>query len=203
MADELSLNTADLTYWVAELQAGRPQAAGPEFRKILARVELLSRAMFKKFVRVGRFVEVEDVTQNVLVRMLRALESTRPNSTRHFYSLTNELIRRELLDLARHYYGPRGHGSNLTGVVVGGGEGEFAPADTGATDAGGAELDRLTIFHEAIAELPIEQREAVGLTYYHGWTQAQIAELFQVSVRTVQRWTEAAATALREKVGQN
>jgi DNA-directed RNA polymerase specialized sigma24 family protein len=155
VADELSLNTGDLTYWVAELQAGRPEAGALEFRKIIARVELLSRAMFKKFARVGRFVEVEDVTQNVLVRLLRALESTRPDSTRRFYALTNELIRRELLDMARHFFGPRGHGTHVSEATVGGAEGEHAPVEAGA---GSAEFDRLTAFHEAVAELPVEER---------------------------------------------
>ena len=36
----------------------------------------------------------------------------------------------------------------------------------------------------------------MGLIYYHGWTQAQVAELFQVNVRTVRRWWEAALVKL-------
>ena len=34
---------------------------------------------------------------------------------------------------------------------------------------------------------PSDERELVGLVFYHGWTQEQTAELFGVSVRTVQR----------------
>jgi DNA-directed RNA polymerase specialized sigma24 family protein len=36
----------------------------------------------------------------------------------------------------------------------------------------------------------------VGLIYYHGWTQAQVAELFQVNVRTVRRWWESVLVEL-------
>ena len=43
---------------------------------------------------------------------------------------------------------------------------------------------------------PLAQREVVGLIYYHGWTQAQVAELFQVNVRTVRRWWESALVDL-------
>ena len=33
-------------------------------------------------------------------------------------------------------------------------------------------------------QLPIEEQEVVGLTFYNGWTQAQIADLFGVDERT-------------------
>ena len=197
MNDEPSLNTNDLRFWVAELQAGRPNAAEPTFRKIVAKVELFARGMFQKFSRVSQFVDVEDVIQSSLIRLLAAFRAVRPESTRHFYALTNELIRRELLDLVKHYYGPRGHGTNLGGVAVGEGEGEVTAAAPDATP----ELERATAFHEALAELPAEEREVVGLTYYHGWSQAEIANLFQVSVRTVQRWSESATLNLKASVG--
>jgi RNA polymerase sigma-70 factor (ECF subfamily) len=193
-----SLNTNDLLFWVSELQHGRPNAAEPTFRRIAARVETLARGMFAKFPRVGRFVDVEDVTQGSLIRLLAALRDVRPASTRHFYALANELIRRELLDLVKHYYGPRGHGSNLTGVPVGEADGEHAPADAAP---GEAELEHYAAMHAAVEGLPAAEREVFGLAYYHGWPQAQIANLLGVSVRTVQRWQDAAAAALRVRVG--
>ena len=197
MDETTSLNTHDLVFWVTELRAGRPNAAEPTFRKIVAKVEAFARSSFAKFPRVGRFVELDDVIQGSLVRLVAAFREVRPTSRRHFYALANELIRRELLDLAKHFYGPRGEGTNLAGVGVGEGEGEVSPA---AADPG-AELDRLAAFHQAVEGLPVEEREAVGLTYYHGWTQIQVADLFGVSVRTVQRWLETATEKLRAGVG--
>lgn len=194
-----SLNTNDLLFWVEELRAGRPDAARPTFRRILARVEKFTGAMFKKFPRVGRFVEIEDVVQNTLVRLLRAMHNIRPESTRHFYALANESIRRELLDMTKHFYGPRGHGVNLAAVAVGDGSGELDPAD--AAPGLTAELDKMTAFHEVVEKMPPEEREVVGLTYYHGWTQAEIANLFGVSVRTVQRWHDAATETLKMVLG--
>lgn len=198
MSDEPSepLDTSDLCFWVAELRAGRPNAAEPTFKKIVAKVELFARAMLKKFPRVGRFVDLDDVVQSTLVRLLAALRGVRPNSRQHFYALANELIRRELLDLVKHYYGPRGHGTHVGRVVIGAGAGEHAPAAPGD-----GELDRIAAFHEAVAGLPTEEREAVGLTYYHDWKQAAIADLFGVSVRTVQRWLDSAVEKLRARVG--
>jgi len=188
-----SLNTFDLLFWVTELQAGRPDAAVPTFRRIVARVELLARAMFKKFPRVGRFVDVEDVIQNSLLRLLAAFRDIRPASTRDFYALVNTLIRRELLDLAKHYYGAHGLGTNLADVPVGEGDAEVTPvAPRDAED-----LELFTAFHEAIDQLPVAEREVIGLTYYHGWSQAEVADLFQVSVRTVQRWHQSAFESIR------
>lgn len=196
--DETSLNTTALLFWVTELQAGRTTAAEPVFLKILTRVEKLARGMFKRFPRVGRFVDVDDVIQNSVLRLLGAFRDVRPTSTRHFYALVNTLIRRELLDLARHYYGPRGHGTNLAAVSVGEGDGEHQPESAGPDDA---DLERMASFHEAVERLPVEQREVIGLSYYHGWAKADIADLFGVSVRTIQRWQDAALDSLREKVG--
>jgi RNA polymerase sigma-70 factor (ECF subfamily) len=195
-----SLNTGDLLAWVSELQAGNPDAAEPTFRRIISRVEKFARAKFQKFPRVGRFVEIDDVVQNSLIRLLAAFRKIRPTSTRHFYALANELIRWELLDLTKRYYGPRGEGSNLAPVPVGDGSGEHAPADLTAPLA--AELERWAAFHEAVAALPAEQREVIGLTHYHDWTQAEIANLFGVSVKTVQRWLDAATQTLRQKLGE-
>ena len=194
--DEASLNTGDLHFWVLQLRAGDPDAAEPEFRKILKKVERLAAAAFGRFPRVGRFVELDDVIQNSLIRLLAALRDIRPDNTRQFYALANELIRRELLDLAKHFYGPRGEGTHRAAVAVGGAAGEVAPI----APADAAELDRLTAFHEAVARLPVEEREAVGLTYYHGWSQAEVAALLQVSVRTVRRWLESATAALRAEL---
>ena len=59
-----------------------------------------------------------------------------------------------------------------------------------------ADLDRWTNFHEAVEKLPPDEREVVGLIFYHGWQQSQVAELFQVNVRTVKRWWQSALLKL-------
>jgi DNA-directed RNA polymerase specialized sigma24 family protein len=47
----------------------------------------------------------------------------------------------------------------------------------------------------------VEEREVVCLTFYHGWTQMQIAELFQVDERTIRRRWRAAVLKLTEALG--
>ena len=187
-----SPNTADILFWVSELQAGRPQAAEQEFRKIAARVESLARSAFVKFPRVGRFEDIDDIVQNTLIRLLAAFRELRPGSRQHFYALANTLIRRELLDLTRRYYGPQGHGANLSVVAVGEASGEYSPPARAEAD-----LEQWATLHHAIETLPTEQREVISLSLYHGWPQTAIADLFQVTVRTVQRWQAEAIDRLR------
>jgi RNA polymerase sigma-70 factor (ECF subfamily) len=193
--EQASPDTDELVFWVTELQHGRADAAEPVCREIMARVERLARVMLKRFPRVGRFVDAEDVVQNCLMRLLAACRQIRPTSRRHFYALTGELIRRELLDLTKHYYGPHGHGTNLVDVAVGEGEREYPPADP-TSDL--TDLERAAAFHEAVGKLPAREQEAIVLMYYHGWTQAGIADLFRVSIRTVQRWQESGIAHLRQ-----
>src|SRR5262249_10251341 len=64
------------------------------------------------------------------------------------------------------------------------------------------ELDRWCAFHEEVAALPVEEREVVSLLFYHGWSQAETAELFGVNVRTVQGHWQSAVTGLRQQVDE-
>jgi RNA polymerase sigma-70 factor (ECF subfamily) len=184
--------------WVIELQAGRPNAAEPIFKKVIDAVETRTASAFRKFARVGRFADLNDVIQGAMARLLSAMKAIRPESTRHFYALVNTAIRRELLDLIKKYYGPAGAGRHLVDAPVGD-RSATDPADP-TVDAD-AELEKMTAFHLAVEELPVEPREAYSLRYYHGWQQDAIADLLQVSVRTVNRWQREAEKTLRAKIG--
>jgi RNA polymerase sigma factor (sigma-70 family) len=52
-----------------------------------------------------------------------------------------------------------------------------------------------------VARLPAEEREVMGLAFYHGWTQAQIAAIFHVSERTVARRWHSACLQLQTMLG--
>jgi RNA polymerase sigma factor (sigma-70 family) len=194
---EQSLSTHSLQLWVVELQAGKPNAAEPVFKKIQKSVNRLAASAFKKFPRAGRFADLDDVIQGSMMRLISSLRAIRPETTRQFYALANTAIRRELLDLIKKYYGPAGAGTHLSGLSVGNESGELDPADDYRTD-----LEGMSDFHSAVEQLPAEEREAFSLKYYHDWPLADIADLFQVSVRTVQRWQTTAEELLKQKLGE-
>jgi len=74
-------------------------------------------------------------------------------------------------------------------------------ADVGEVVAEEADLaDRRRSVRDALAELPPEQREAVELMYFEGWTQARIAEETGVPLGTVKTRVLAAMRKLRGKL---
>ncbi len=188
-----------LTILLGRVRDGDASAKEDLFRKAQARLELLARRMLRKFPSVHRWADTDDVFQSAAIRLSRSLEAVNIADTRGFFNLAAAVMRRELIDLARHYYGPQGIGANHDSVAI-----EEAPAASEAEPAraaGPAELERWTAFHQAVEELPPTEREVVGLIFYHGWEQEAIATLFNVSARTVRRWWQEACTRLYEKLG--
>lgn len=154
------------------------------------RLEAMARSMLRRFPNVARWEQTLDVFQNATLRLLRALDKIKPESVAAFMGLAAAHIRRELLDLARHYGGPHGHGAHHDSVAAG--PGSSAPLDPAAPADDGPDLEFWSAFHEAIEKLPTEERDVIGLVFYHGWTQEEVAQLFDVNERTIRRrWTSA------------
>jgi len=196
MADP-SAQTTQLRHWLERMEAGDQTARDELVRGFCGRLERLARKMLNRFPSVRRWAETGDVLQNSLLRLLRALEQVRPATTREFFGLAAEQMRRELLDLARHYFGRQGLGANHASQIAV--EGSPPPhADPAEQTEGHEELERWCAFHQEVEKLPVEVRQVVELIYYHGWSQAEVAKLFGVTVRTVQRRWQEALLKLRE-----
>ena len=191
MAPESSFNTVQLQAYVEAVRVGDRTTTDEFLRRVSGRLERLARSMLRAFPNVGRWVDTDDVLQNALLRLLHTLQATTPESTRHFANLAALHIRRELLDLARHF-------RNCLDQPAGGSAVEEGPPED---DSRRGDLDRWSAFHEEVDRLPVEEREVIGLTFYHGWTQAQIAELFGVDERTIRRRWRSACLKLSEALG--
>ena len=197
MADDTP-NTTRLKQWVARIEGGDAAARDELLRAVADRLQLVARKMLRRFPVVRRFVDTDDVFNSALQRLVQALEKhIRPDSMRSFYGLAAAQIRRELIDLARRFRGPRARTISLEHVKQGDESAAGEPWEP--EDPEDTYLERWCAFHEAVDELPPDQREVVGLVFYHGWTQAEVAELFKVAPRTVRRWWSAALLTLRYK----
>lgn len=171
--------------------AGEEGAVDALLRHCGDRLTILTRRMLGDFQRVRRWAQTDDVLQNALVRLLGALRDVKPSTPRDFLALATLQIRRELLDLARRYYGPHGIGANHDSEAHADSEhrGRSDPAD--ARDEPSS-LAQWTELHEQIGALPDEERDVVGLLFYQGLSQTETAELLSISVRSVQRrWHDA------------
>jgi RNA polymerase sigma factor (sigma-70 family) len=194
MADE-SPRTTQLLLWLARIRDGDREAQNELIGAFLHRLERLARGMLRDYPRVKRFEQTGDVLQNAVVRLLRALPEVQLASTRQFYGLAAEQMRRELIDLVRHHYGPQGLGANLVGN--GQGVGAAEPEDRGADPN---DLEWWAAFQEAVGRLPDDEREVFNLLFYHGWKQEEAAEFLGVTVRTVQRRWQAAQLRLHDLI---
>jgi RNA polymerase sigma-70 factor (ECF subfamily) len=191
------LDTLQLHHCVARWQAGDPAAADDLLRAIGRRLEHLTRKMLRGFPNVRGWAETPDVLQGSLLRLLNTLRRLQPESTRHFFNLAAVHVRRELLDLARRF-----RGDGYARRMPAGSAGDNSGGPCQVADASAAEdLDSWCRFHEAVDRLPPEEREVMGLAFYHGWTQAQMAALFQVDERTIRRRWQGACLQLQRLVG--
>jgi RNA polymerase sigma-70 factor (ECF subfamily) len=174
--------------WLPRAVAGDDAATDALLRHYSDRLTFLTRRMLGDFQRVRRWAETDDVLQNALLRLVGAIRSVKPETSRDFFALATLQIRRELIDLARHYYGPEGIGANHDSR----GNDEAQRLEKSDVRHEPAALAQWTELHEQIGALPDEEREVVGLLFYQGLAQVEAAELLGISLRTLQRrWHDA------------
>lgn len=174
-----------------------PEVRNDLFRLVQGRLNRLARRMLRDFPRLAALTEADDILQNASIRLLRALETLTPATTREFFQLVTVHLRRELIDLSRKHFGPLGQGSNE--VLVSATEGSrsaYSPIEF-SRETGTQELEHWAEFHEKIGELPAQEREVFSLTYYHGMTQNEIGEVFGLDERTIRRHWKSAVERLK------
>jgi RNA polymerase sigma-70 factor (ECF subfamily) len=200
---ETSSQTVQIQACLDRLRGG-DEAAGAELLDCACgRLRSLARRMLKGYPNVRRWEQTDDVLQNAALRLCRTLRQVTVETPRDFFRLAALNIRRELLDLAKHYYGPLGQGTRHATWNPG----RSTTADESAlpdpADLSGepGRLAAWSEFHEQIGALPEEEREVFDLLWYQGLSQAEAAELLEVSERTVKRRWQAARLKLHEALG--
>src|SRR5437870_3868086 len=106
--------------------------------------------MLKNFPDLRRWEQTDDLLQNSLLRLHRALAAVKPASVRHFFNLATVQIRRELLDLADHHFSPEADGANhhTDGPCLAAGEEGALDRQVVADEP--TSLDGWTVFHARI-----------------------------------------------------
>jgi RNA polymerase sigma-70 factor (ECF subfamily) len=180
--------------WIDRLRFGDDAARAALLECTCGRLTRLARKMLKGYPGVGRWEQTDDVLQNAMVRLDRALKSVTPQSPRDFFRLAAAQIRRELIDLARRYSGPEGLGKHHAASTESASPGcstdvANEPSDTTCEPA---RLASWTEFHRRIEGLADDDREIFDLLWYQGLTQQEAAAILDVTERTVnRRWIGA------------
>jgi RNA polymerase sigma-70 factor (ECF subfamily) len=174
---------------VDAVRRGDPRARETLLAHASDRLLVLTRRMFRGRAGLQRWEQTDDVFQNAMLRLHRALGETPLENARHFLNLATVQIRRELIDLGRKHFGPHGIGRNH--------HTDHQPGD----ERGGtlhalasepADLAEWTEFHRRVEALPDNEREVFDLLYYEGITQDEAASILGCAVRTIRRrWNDA------------
>jgi RNA polymerase sigma-70 factor (ECF subfamily) len=197
---EDTIQLVQLQAAIDRLLAGDQAARGELVEHASRRLLRLTRQMLKGFSRLKRWEETDDVCQNAMMRLLKALQEVTPHSTREFLALAALQIRRELLDLARKYYGPEGIGANQASHILRD-DSNGTPAALSNKADSTMEPDRLAIwteFHRRIDALPEEEREMFDVLWYQGLTQGEAATLLGISLATLKRRWQSARLRLHD-----
>jgi RNA polymerase sigma factor (sigma-70 family) len=200
--DESSGHTAEMQIRLDRLRGGDGRALDELLTIARDRLARLARKMLKGYPGVARWEQTDDVSQNVLIRLDRALRAVVPATPRDFFRLAAAQIRRELIDLARHYYGARGVGAHHSSRAgrdgsTGSEAGPLSPDSTFDP----RRLAAWAEFHDAIGAMSEADRELFDLLWYQGLTQAEAASVLGVAERTVHsRWL-AARVRLNDSLG--
>ena len=171
------------------VRRGDPRAKSLLLEHARDRLLRLTRRMFRNYPTLRRWELTDDVLQRSLIRLNRALDAVEVDSVRHFFNLAGTQIRRELLDLKKHYFGPCGQGRNHH-------TDRQAPDEVGGSLHGRThepeDLTQWEDFHSQVESLPEDQKEVVNLLFYKGLSQEEAADVLAVSLSTLKRrWHEA------------
>jgi RNA polymerase sigma-70 factor (ECF subfamily) len=144
--------------------------------------------MFRRQSDLRALSETDDVVQQALVRLYRALATVQPPTVRAYFGLAARQIRWVLQDMARKL---------ATAKVVR--YADALPAERLHDPADEpSNLLEWCEFHERVNALPDEQREVFDLLLYQGLPQAEAAALLGISVRSVKRLWQQARLRLRD-----
>jgi RNA polymerase sigma factor (sigma-70 family) len=203
--DQPESDSSEISLWLDRLALGDLKARDRIIEITSGRLRILASRMLSRFPSVRRWEDTDDVFQNAVMRLHRALAAVQPDSPRAIMALAATQLHRELIDLARRYRGPMSFEANHATQAPGLDDAsELPPLAVERAPAADEPLDRWAMFHDVIAGLPTEQREVFHLVWYLGADQKTIARLLECSERTVKnRWRQAREAVRRALGGES
>ena len=178
---------------IARMKAGDNAAKNELLRSAYERLRGLARKMLRQdFPRLKNWEQTDDVLQNAALRLDRALGVVPVASAAEFFRLAASAIRRELLDLARHYQPCREAAAGGASPWAASSGSSPSAADPSDSTYEPSRLEAWTEFHQQAEHLPEEEREVFDLLWYEGLEQSEAASFLGVPRATVQRrWLKA------------
>ncbi len=186
--------TAVVQHYLDALAGDAP--AEPIIRELLGRSVLrlerlcanLLHRHYPRLTRPPMNMESAEMVGEVVEGLLKAMNTVRPQTVRQFFALVNQHMRWQLNDLARRLDKQPAFVELREEFLV-------APASSGS----GITPDGRRML-SAIDNLPEDAREAFELVRFQGLTQVEVAEVLNVSTKTVQRRLNRASLILTREL---
>src|SRR5262249_18736997 len=161
---------------------------------------LAHQTLRRSYPRVARWELTDDVLQGVLLRLWKSLGSCRLQSPLEFFKLATQHLRWELIDLARHHYGPEGVGANHASQ---GNRGDSRPLTCEQADHSHepSALAEWTEFHQKVEQLPAQERVVFDLLWYQVLSRGEVANLLGRTEQRVGQIWQKARVRLNEALG--
>ena len=170
------------------------------------RLRLISRKILADIPGIKRWESTDDLLQNALLRLWKAVEKHHPPTPVDFFRLAAHIIRHEMIDLARSRFGPHGWGANHHSPAVRSGQRDGVPLEQVEPNSDSHDPEKLqewTEFHTYVENLPDDERLLFDLLWYQGLSMAETSELLQIPIRTLSRHWALARVRLSESLFQN
>ncbi len=192
--------TTDVGELIERLRAGDPSARRALLERIQHRLRRIAAAMMRRFPTVSGRHDVNSVVGNAWMRLMKALETVRPETPDRFYRLVFRKVRHVLLDMARRQAredrltparSPRPDASDSR-----------LPYDVADTTLEPSRLAFWTEIHREVGRLPEDQRAVFRFHYFAEIPQSEIARLLDLHPREVSRlWVKATMRLARRLSG--
>ena len=170
------------------LRQGDPSARNELIGGAYDRLRFLARKMLRReFPRLQEVHGPTSVVHRSALRLIQALEKVQPTTVRDFFNLAARHMRWALLDLANMN---RREPEPLGGADDSGSD-RPNPEPNDHADSP-EDLAVWATFHRKVADLPADEREVFEWVWYHGRSQAELAELLAVPPKEISnRWLRA------------
>lgn len=194
-------STAAVQELLERVKQGDPNSVQSLLNISISRLRQLAKKISSNIPGVSRWEQTDDLLQNSMIRLWKALENHHPSTPLDYYRLASAIMRRELIDLSRHYFGAEGIGANHARTGGMQDSGMQSPIDQHADETSEpSKLSEWTEFHMYVDSLSEEDRTLFDLLWYQALTLTQAAEILGSSERTVRRRWKLVRMTLYEAI---
>jgi RNA polymerase sigma factor (sigma-70 family) len=167
-------------------------------RHIFTRIQNLTQKELRRFGRLKREVEPEDVQQEVQIRLDRVLQHDPPPDSPRLWALISMITPQVLIDLHRRCARRPMVLQNQLHAFTSDSCAAPVSLERGTATDDPQRLAQWTEFHDRVLLLPEPQGTVFRLVWYHLKKRKEVAELVQITERSVYNHYRAAWEQLRQ-----